>query len=232
MVTGKAIIGMVSILGMIGGGWLITNYEPLSVGVIAFALSLVALVVAVSAGLIARFFNTSLPSSDGAIGLKKQVWSSLLVGVPIGLNSAFGFTIGVPTLALSIATQSILTIFVFPAVEEVFFLFAVPFLLSLLLRKQGLFGVFLVFILTSAIFSAYHWAAYGRTTLVAGVFMGAFLFRLLTLIVVAWLSGAALRDLKFTPGQVGKGIVAAYLMHVIFNAYTITQSLSIIAEGG
>lgn len=221
------LIGSIAILGIIGGGWLLTNYKPITFGLIFTILSSVGLMVAVLARPIGRFFSVDVPDDGGGgLALGKQLGLSFLGVVPIILFLTFSLSIGVPALTLSVLTNTLITVFLAPIVEEVFFLFVVPFLVGMYLRKLGIAGFILNLLVSSFIFSVYHWLAYGATFLVGGAFIGAFVFRLLTLIVVAWIAKSTI----YVPATVGRGIVTAILMHFMFNAFIVVNKLVIVPE--
>jgi membrane protease YdiL (CAAX protease family) len=223
----RVLLGSISFLGIIGSGWVLTNYSPKSIGNILVVLSVIAFIFSLLYKQIGAFFQQSFSDAGAPLRLKLQFLLGGLLGfIPIVLSLAFSLSIGTPSLSVNENIRYIIVVFLAPIVEESFFLFVVPFFLARLLQRYGVVGFVVNLFLSSFIFAIYHWLAYGAVFGLSSAFIGAFVFRLITLVMVSLLS----RSTQFTPLDVARGIVIAVIMHFMFNGFIETMKLLVTPE--
>jgi hypothetical protein len=234
--TGKSVslLVIISVIAVITAGWIQTNYEPQRTGNILLGLSIAALVFVA----VAELFKDTANIDDNSAGPEisgRQLGVQAIVGVllsiiPIVLSIITPFSIGLPSVNLSVVGQSIIRILIAPIVEEVFFLGTaiMVYYVALLLTKQRFAAIPITLVMVSATFSLYHWLAYGATFLVSGAFVGAAVFRFLTLLIVLAACFFADEESGFSVSSVAPVIITTIVMHMAFNAFITIRSLSVV----
>lgn len=233
-ISGKQLLVVISILGLLGGLWLLTNYEPQRIGEILTGLSAASLIVVLAAGPLARSLgNTQSADGAGIVDIRRSLGLGIAFGVILlFLSTVVNLTLVIPVVTysvgaskfLAVTAQGFITVLVAPIIEEVFFLFVIPFVIYSLLYakiKSNAATIAITVVLSSAAFALFHYYAYGASLLLSGAFLGAALFRLITLLIVVLRGGTH----GFTIGDVTPTILSAIIMHAIFNFAVFTKYL-------
>ena len=146
----------------------------------------------------------------GFADLTTDVGKDIGYGIGIGILFIFlniispAVSMGLPPLPASVADMDkyLVVGFMAPVFEEIAFRGA---LFGVLIAMAGIFPAMLV---TSAVFSLYHWSVYGLGQ-TAG-FIGAFIFSLMACWIV------------YKRG-LGRGLLTAIIVHAIFNVYLLSR---------
>lgn len=140
--------------------------------------------------------------------------TNLMIGALIGFGFIFlstivsGFVIGVPNIPYSTFDDKVVVTAIAPIAEEFFFKTVIFGLLLLF------FGTFVSTIATSIIFASFHYIAYGGSLLAAsGLFVAAFTFSIVTLIIA----------------EQRHDILSTITGHAIFNSYIAAKTLAIVS---
>lgn len=223
----KILLAALAAAGLAIGYWYVSSFQPVKVGVFFLAVSITTLVVVLLSDKLfeavkydddAGGFEITLPQSA-----YQFVAGSFLGLIPIVLSILTPLSITLPTVQLSVSGQALTSIIVAPLIEEPAFLFAVPVLLvavAYAITKSKGASLTISFLGTCAIFSLCHWAAYGASALVSAQFLGAAVFRAITLLIVLGAS-AAEGDIGFGTNSAASVIIATIVMHAMFNAYVL-----------
>ena len=220
-VSGRIIIGIIALLGLVIGAWYATNYQPQRVGVIFTLLSLATIVVLFLERAICSYFGQPYDGGEATL-TARSVLVQIVLGLAFGfgivfLSSRTGLSIGLPSVQQSIGGMAFTSIIGAPIIEEPFFRFVVPFLLYLIFSKvtgSRWAGAVISLFASAVLFALYHWAAYGATLLVSGAFVGAGIFATLLLLAqLVWNAG------RFSSKSASVLIIAFVVSHAVFNAY-------------
>ncbi len=145
-------------------------------------------------------------------GIGKDIKKNLALGlvfavVFVVLNLLTGIVIGLPVLPQAIEGKYIVAGAVAPMVEEMLFRMALLSLFSFL-------PVVLLVVFNGAVFSAFHWSAYGQSLqAMNGSFIGAFIFGMFATYIT----------IK------RQSIIPAIVCHSIFNLYILSKYFVIVA---
>ena len=223
----------VAIFCIVLGGWVIANYEPQRTGIIFVALALLGLLLLMfgvfSDGILNIDDDSEGPEiTKGELGV--QAVGGIFAGiVPIIISLVTPLSIGLPIIALSLSGKIFVSVFVAPPIEEFFFLMLAIAIYKLSMKStdesRGI-SIAITLLVVPVVFAAYHWFAYGATWLVAGAFIGAAVFRLLTLLIVLAVS-AADGEPGFSVQTVAPVILVVIIMHMLYNAFIFAKTLSI-----
>ncbi len=232
----RLLIAVLAVICIIAGTWMTTNYEPQRVGVIFTVLGAVVLLGALLEKQLLEITGAEAPDDgDAEINPGRQAIGGIALGlifILVGVFSAFSITIPHGSLStahggLAVAGEALISILGAPLLEEPFFLFFLPLVIFALAYKftnNHSVSILLVLLLVSVIFALYHWIAYDASTLTAGAFFGAAIFRFITLLLVVLVS----KGEGFSTGTVAPVIITAIIMHIMFNAFLYGKSLSIV----
>ena len=232
---GKAILvlAIIGVIGIAAGGWILANYEPQRTGNILVGLGVGGFIMAVLASPLKESIDVD-DDSEGPEVSGGNIFAQVIGGflfsiIPILLSVFTPLSIGIPVISYSVAVQGIVSIAIAPIIEELFFLTLAIIVYYLSLRVTGNRPIAIVFTLITipAVFAAYHWVAYGATFLVGTAFIGAAIFRAITLIII--LAVAAVADegeVGFSTETVAPVIISLIIMHAVFNAFAFVSGLS------
>jgi len=231
-----AILVIIGLVGVAAGGWILANFEPQRTGTILLGFALGGLIMGALAGPLKEVLEVNDeaagPEITGSNIGAQFIGGFLLSIVPIILSVFTPLSIGLPELQLSIgiAVRAIVSIVIAPIVEELFFLTLAIVLYLLIMKFTDLKPIAITgtMIVISVLFAGYHWVAYGATFLVGGAFIGAAVFRFLTLMIVIIVSAAAEEEVGFTAESVAPVIISLIIMHSMFNGFVFAQALSIV----
>ena len=238
----RAFVLIISGLMAITSLWLVVgaNINPARIGWIFFGINLLSFVYTALEPQIAEVFRQRIAPSQAMMTGRSIVIGNLggiVFGVGLIVMSGLtGFTIAVPEVSFSVAGDGVLqfltTTIIAPFSEEPFFLVVVPSFLTLVFlaflgQSQKLPAMGASLVVSSVIFSMFHWYAYGANlSLAIGAFTGAFLFRLFMLIT------ELVKEHEFTVTAGSKTLSIAIPTHVVFNTYVYTRPLFIAGNGG
>lgn len=200
METAKKYAIGILLLGFIAALWGIYNYPKYIPSYLVAGTTFLLLILVTTPtimnflkpanGTAVDFFQLSLNNFKlqllvGALLFGGFVALNILANLTIGRPEAFGATILAPIF------------------EEPFFRMVIPAILSAI----G-FNLFIVVLLSAALFMSFHWAAYGATMLATGAFAGAFIFAIIALLSFIFI--------KYN-GQ--RSIVPLIIFHSLTNLY-------------
>ncbi len=162
---------------------------------------------------------------------KKKLIIGLIVGFAVALLFIFAnkiepaITIGIPSWFTTIGEKWVTVVMLAPIFEEALFSILLPFTILWLAyfvfkSKSDTYGIIACFLIIPIVFSIFHASAYAGSLsaqniqATAGLFIGAFLFRVLILIQL------------FT----GYGnYYGAVLNHALFNGYLVSEGFIIVS---
>lgn len=217
-----------AIVCIVLGGWVVANYEPVRTGNILVALALL--------GSALLFITILLDTDDAGEGpeiTKGEIGVQFLGGIfggiiPIVLSLFTPLTLVMPIVALSVVGKVLVSILIAPPIEEFFFLMLACAFYAVMLKMTDSKGISILstLLVVPLAFAFYHWYAYGATLLVSGAFIGAAVFRLLTLLIVLLVSST--EEIGFSVETVAPVIIATTMMHMVYNIFILGSSLSVV----
>lgn len=234
------LLSILGILNVAGTGWILTNYvsddsDPHAVGIKIFGLAVFGMILFLF-NVVADVFlkwsaDVDAPEIDGAEVGGQAIGGFFGGVVPILLSIFTPLSMTVPVLPFSTVGNFLISTLGSPPVEEFGFLMLAVALYLVIFRatKSKALAILAVLVIDPALFALYHWWAYGETLLVSGAFLGAAVFRELTLLLVLGVSGAA-GDTGFSLEAVAAVIIATIFMHFDFNGFTYVKGLSIVGS--